>query len=113
MCSNVESEINQNQADADVKIEINNDDDININEIINSFASNPNEYDLVQWSEQEVNSRTITVVFLSPSILFICYLRIRTSRKTMTLLKTFQKNQNRLEHVWALEEAHVSLESDL
>lgn len=61
MCSNIEAEINQNQAaaDADVKIEINNDNNINIGEIINSFASNTNEYDLVQWSEQGVSSRTI------------------------------------------------------
>ena len=67
----MEPEINQNQAAADVKIEINNDD-INIDQIIDSLANNPNEYDLVQWSEQEVSILTITVVqFLSKIFSFV------------------------------------------
>ena len=108
LCSNVEPEINQNQAAADVKIEIDNDD-INIDEIINSFASNPNEYDLVQWSEQEVSILIITVVQFLSTIFFICHYRIRKIQKTMTTLK----NQIRLKQEWALEEVHGSLESDL
>ena len=76
-----------------------------MDEIINSFGSNPIEYDLVQWSEQEVSILNITVVQFLSTIFFICHYRIRKTQKTMTPLK----NQLRLK----LEEAHGSLKSGL
>ena len=80
-----------------------------MDEIINSFGSNPIEYDLVQWSEQEVSILNITVVQFLSTIFFICHYRIRKTQKTMTHLR----NQLRLKQESALEEAHGSLKSDL